>query len=59
MENLINWISVLGGMYLIVLAFILETKNIQSTIVFKVIPFFTGICILISMFQHMGFIHIF
>lgn len=59
MENLINWISVLGGIYLIVLAFILETKNIQSAIAFKVIPFFMGMCILINMLQHMGFLHIF
>lgn len=59
MENLINWISLLGGIYLIISAFLLETKNIQSTIWFKIIPFFVGICVLISMLQNMGFIHIF
>lgn len=59
MENLINWISLLGGIYFIILTFLNNTKNIKSTIVFKIVPFFIGLCITVSMLQHMGFIHIF
>lgn len=59
MENLINWISLLGGIYFIIIVFLANTKNTKSTIAFKIVPFFIGICITISMLQHMGFINIF
>ena len=59
MINIINWISLIMGIYMIVVSLISKTEDIQSAVMFKVIPFFGGACITISMLNTMGFIRIF
>lgn len=59
MLNIINWISLIMGINMIVISLIGKTKDIQSAVMFKVIPTLGGICIILSMLNTMGFIRIF
>lgn len=43
----IDLINLIAGLWLIINSFIMKTNNIQSTIVFKVVPFLIGLCCLI------------
>jgi len=39
---MINYIPLLAGIWMIGMALLMHTENIQSSMVFKVIPFFLG-----------------
>lgn len=59
MINFINWVVLLYGVYsILVLALVMNTKNFRSAVVFKIIPFISGIgCILVGL-DRLGFIDI-
>lgn len=59
MINFINWVVLLYGVYsVLLLALIMDTKNLRSAVVFKIIPFISGIgCILVGL-DRLGFIDI-
>jgi len=49
MDNICAWISLISGIYFIISTFILNTKNFQSALFFKIIPFFLGVgCIFVA-----------
>lgn len=53
-----NCIFILIGFYFVTLSFILNTQNVKSAIVFKVIPFFSGIFLIFYFFYITGVIKI-
>jgi len=44
MINIANYIVGITGVYLIIGALVIHTQNTMSAIIFKVIPFFLGLC---------------
>ena len=51
------WIALVSGLFLVVAGLILNAnKNVESKIVFKVIPFVLGVCLLFSAAQLFGFV---
>ena len=54
-----NIILMICSAFWIILALITNTKDIMSAIVFKVIPFFTGLAIIICAMNSLGWINIF
>ena len=47
MSQLLTWSTGLSALYLVSLAFAIQTKNLQSALVFKVIPFLLGVALLV------------
>lgn len=47
------------GMYWIISALIINTKNVLSAILFKVIPFFTGLVTIMCAMNLFGWVNIF
>jgi hypothetical protein len=56
MNSYYGTIVLVTGGWLIANSFIMNTKNIQSAIIFKVIPFFLGISCLYVSSKLLGFI---
>lgn len=46
------------GVYNVIIGFMMETKNLQSTIIFKVIPLFAGLFLIGYACMTSGFIRI-
>lgn len=47
------------GVYWITTAFITNTRNLLSTTIFKVIPFFTGLATVLCAMDSFGWVNIF
>lgn len=43
MNNILAWISLMGGFYLVMIAFVMSTKNFRSAFLFKFIPLCLGL----------------
>jgi hypothetical protein len=43
MSNILGWITLVCGILWILYSLIMNTKNLKSSVVYKVIPFFTGL----------------
>jgi hypothetical protein len=43
MNIVFAWISLIAGIYFIILSLALNTKNFRSSLIFKIIPFFLGL----------------
>ena len=48
MEQVINLIVMLFGVFSIVMSFAMNTRNFMSAILFKIVPFFGGFAIMIQ-----------
>lgn len=51
-----GYISIILGIYLIVMTFIITGKNTKSKLLFNVIPFFIGLYLLVIGVQQIGII---
>jgi len=58
MDNIFAWYFLSSGLYLIVLSLIVNAKNIPSSFIFKVIPFFIGVGNLLYSLKLFNFIKI-
>jgi len=56
--NTLEIILCLIGVYNVFIGFIMQTKNIQSTLVFKIIPLFSGLFVIGYALLTSGFIKI-
>lgn len=56
MENFIVWCLICTGVWNITSSFIVSTKNGLGSLYFKVIPFLTGFCCLVSGLKLLGVI---
>lgn len=54
LENFMNWTPIVTAVWLIGIALIMETENIKSAMIFKVIPFFLGLSCLFVGLKGMG-----
>lgn len=52
-------ILMICGCIWIIQSFILNTKNFRSTILFKVLPFFTGFATIFCAMNIFGWVHVF
>lgn len=52
------WFQLVAGLYLMLIAFLFKTENVQSTIVFKLIPFVLGVVEALLFLFNMGVISI-
>ena len=52
------WIALVTGLFLVSIALMMKTKNVRSSIVFKVIPFMFGLANLFSSGVLFGFFEI-
>lgn len=56
MQTFIYTASALAGAYLILLAFLMNTENFRSTLLFKFIPMMLGLAALVSAGKSSGFL---
>lgn len=56
MNDLLIYSNLIAGVFLIFAALMLSTKNAQSALFFKVIPFFLGLVLLFNGVKLLGFI---
>lgn len=50
--NILTWILIIIGIWQMIFSLLLDAKNVQSKIVFKIIPFFSGMyCIFYALIQ--------
>ncbi len=56
MEQFIMWAPGVCGVYWVIFSLITKTKNFISSILFKVLPFMTGMVCVFSSLKLLGFI---
>ena len=56
--NTLLWVVLIGGIYNVFMGLVSNTNNVQSAIVFKVIPFFLGLSSIVYSLQALNIISI-
>lgn len=56
METFLYVVALMYGLYSIVGAFVMVTTNTLSAIIFKVVPFLSGLCLIVVAAHHFGWL---